>query len=484
MAYRYIAALELAGSQIRGAVAKVDADTSSAIALPEIIALETEDKPGCVQYGRVQNLIDAANFSSYVIQKLENRPEVRPGKITSAFVALAGRSLASVRTSAELALPTEMEITVDILDRLFKEATKAVPPEKKVLSILPRKYSVDNQVAVNPVGSLGSRIKGDFTIVTCSPVNRRNLELVFDERLQLKVEDFIVTPVAVADLVLGEEEKQRGCVLVDMGYHTTTVSVYRDRALQYLATLPLGSNNITADLANGLKLTAEQAELSKRSQANAMFETTPQSNLDTVRINRYVEARLGEIVANIMAQIGFSGFKTDDLAAGFILTGRGVKLRNFARYLEAQSKMPVRMASVPATISAANGIDTSDYVALAAIIARAAATDAPSCLTFPAATESSAETSEDSTADTQQDTPDNDDYDLDDDTLLDDFDAPERTRKQEKGKGKKKKLKTDDPTDRDKRSNEHESLLEKLRTRVTSLFSAPEELSDDDLDEN
>jgi len=483
MAYRYIAALELAGSQIRGAVAKVDADTSSAIALPEIIALETEDKPGCVQYGRVQNLIDAANISSYVIQKLENKPEVRPGKITSAFVALAGRSLASVKTSAELALPTEMEITVDIIDRLFKEATKAVPPEKKVLSILPRKYTVDNQVAVNPVGSLGSRIKGDFTIVTCSPVNRRNLELVFDERLQLKVEDFIVTPIAVADLVLGEEEKQRGCVLVDMGYHTTTVSVYRDRALQYLATLPLGSNNITADLANGLKLTAEQAELSKRSQANATFETTPQSNLDTVRINRYVEARLGEIVANIMAQIGFSGFKTDDLAAGFILTGRGVKLRNFARYLEAQSKMPVRMASVPATISAADGIDTSDYVALAAIVARAAATDSPSCLTFPAATES-AETSEDTTADTRQDAPDIDDDDIDDDSLLDDFDAPERTRKPEKGKGKKKGIKTTGTSDRDKRSDEHESLLEKLRTRVTSLFSAPEELSDDDLDEN
>ena len=474
MAYRYIAALELAGSRISGAVAKVDADTSSAIALPEIIALESEDKPGCVQYGRVQNLIDAANITSYVIQKLENRPEVHPGKITSAFVALAGRSLASVRTSAELALPTEMEITVDILDRLFKEATKAVPPEKKVLKIMPRKYTVDSQVAVNPVGSLGSRIKGDFTIVTCSPVNRRNLELVFDERLQLKVDDYIVTPLAVADLVLGEEEKQRGCVLVDMGYHTTTISVYHDRALQYLATLPLGSNNITADLANGLKITDEQAELSKRSQANAMFETTPQTNLDTVRINRYVEARLGEIVANILAQIGFSGFKSDDLAAGFILTGRGVKLRNFARYLETQSKMPVRMASVPATISAADGIDTSDYVALAAIVANAAAIPAPSSLTFPEA--DVPDTHDETSDDTQHDTSDVEDYDLDDDSLLDDFDAPERNKKPEKEKKKKQKT-----TERER--TERESLLDKLRTRVTSLFSPPD-LTDDDLDEN
>ena len=107
MEQRYIVAVELSGSQIKGALASVDADGTQR--LPEVHGVAIEDQTGCVQYGRVQNLVQSAKTTSFVIQKLENLPAIKGGKIEYAYVALAGRSLGSMQTMAELTMPTEID---------------------------------------------------------------------------------------------------------------------------------------------------------------------------------------------------------------------------------------------------------------------------------------------------------------------------------------------------------------------------------------
>lgn len=387
MDQKYIIALEFSGTQVKGALAKAPAMPGSPLAIPSIEAVAHEDKASCVQYGRVHNLIDAAKDASFVIQKLENSPKILQGKIKAAYVGLAGRSLGSMRASAELVLATEQEITPDIVKRLVGEATKMVPGDKIALAVLPTRFIVNNQATKSPVGSLGSKIKGEFTVVTCSPVNRRNLERVLDDRLHLAVKDFVVTPLALADMVLGEEEKQLGCVLVDLGAQTTTVSIYKDRALRHLATLPMGSNNITIDIATGLSNVKERAELVKIRQANALPEPVSPTDVDTNRLNCYVQARLGEIIANVAAQIEFAGFKPSDLSAGYVLTGRGAKLRNMTKAFEAQTKMKARHASIPATVSVADSsIEPADYASLIAIaLAGVKGADAEGCVEMPQA---------------------------------------------------------------------------------------------------
>lgn len=388
MKKKYIIALELSDSQIKGAAASVSTNAHSSLAIPSIEVIAVEEKVNCVQYGRVQNLIDAAEHVNYIIQKLENAPVLKDGKICAAYVALAGRSLGSIRTTAELTLDSEMEITEDILKMLCKEATKGIPADKKVLKVLPRKYYIDNQLSQKPVGTMGTKLKGEFTVVTCNPINRRNLEKVLDDRVKLPVLEYVVTPLAVASLVLGEEEKQLGCALVDIGAQTTTVSIYKDRALQYLATLPLGSQNITHDIAIGMSITDERAELAKISQGNAIPDTQPTGDEQT-RINCYVQARAAEIVANISAQITFAGFKTSDLAAGIVLTGRGSKLRNLPSLIESQLKTHARLASIPTTVNVlARNYEPTDYTSLIAIIARSARLgDMGSCVEFEETTE-------------------------------------------------------------------------------------------------
>jgi len=382
MEQRYIVAVELSGSQIKGALASVDADGNHR--LPVVHGVAIEDQTGCVQYGRVQNLVQSAKTTSFVLQKLENLPAIKGGKVEYAYVAIAGRSLGSKQTVAELTMPNEMEVTDEIVRRLYKEASKPVGTDRKALKVMPRKFMIDNQPVTNPVGSIGTRLRGEFTVVTCSTTNHRNLEMVIQDRANVTVMEYVVTPLAIADMVLTDEERQLGCALVDIGYQTTTMAIYKDRALQYLVTLPIGSNNITLDIATGLTLPTERAEAAKRAQGNALPETAATGNPDYDRINSYVHARVGEIVANITAHIGFAGYKPADLPAGFILTGRGVKLKNFDKFVEKQSKMKVRMASVPATINlAAASAAASDLVSLMAVVYRgASAVHDPSCIEF------------------------------------------------------------------------------------------------------
>lgn len=379
----YIVALEISGSQVKGALAKTTPSAYAPLAIPQVDAVVSENKVNCVQYGRVQNLIEAATNISYVLQKLENHPSIGKGRITGAYVALAGRSLGSVQTSAELPLPHEMEITPDILKHLLAVATKPVSGDKKVIKVLPRKFFVDEKSTPNPVGVLGSKIRGEFTVVTCSPSNQRNLELVLNDRIHLPVKEYVVTPLTTAAMVLGEEEKQLGCVLVDVGAQTTTVSVYKDRALQHLVTLPIGSYNITHDIALGCNTTDEHAEAMKITHGNALPEASVSD--DALAMNCYVQARAGEIIANIMAQVEYAGFKASDLSAGFIVAGRGAKLKNFTAALETQTKMKARLASVPDTVAIKDAtVEPSDYISLMSVVDYAAGKPGDdSCVDIP-----------------------------------------------------------------------------------------------------
>lgn len=369
MDQKYIVALELSGSQVKGALARVSR-VNGVFIPPTIQAIVAEENCNCVQYGRVQNLINAQKYASSVIRRLQAEEGLEDSRITTCYVALAGRSLGSEQTSAELQLATEMEITTDVLKRLFHEASRNVSLNKKVLRVLPRRFYVDNTVMADPVGSLGKRLRGDFTLVTCNPANQRNLDMVIHDKMGLDVAEYVLQPLAVADMVLNEEEKQLGVMLADVGTHTTTISVYKDRSLQYLATLPMGSGHITNDIRIGLNTTTEKAELMKCSHGDAMPDNSRGSDENSV-MNRYVSARAFEIAANIIANISYAGYRSADLSAGIVLCGRGARLKNFETLLAEQSKMPVHTAELPDAINYTFNTATvrpADFMSLIAVV--------------------------------------------------------------------------------------------------------------------
>lgn len=362
---RSIAAIEISSSKIKGGVATVDA-----AGVLTVLAIEEIKASNNVRYGRVQNVQEVSSAVNEVIRKLENNPAVAPGKIVGVVIPVGGRSLASIPASGTLNFPGDMEIMADTVSRLKQEALRNVITSKYVETVLPRTFYVNNVAVGKPVGNYGQTFRGDFVLIAISPESRRNLERVKFESITPDRVFPRLRATAVADLVVTESERELGCALVDFGAETVTISVYKDKALCYLATLPLGSRTITRDLMNGLSLTEDRAEEFKINIGDAALPETGVSAGDptAVEINNFVQARAGEIAANIVHQILQSGFKGQELASGIILTGGGSLLRNFDNVLAAQSKMPVRKAAIPPVVEFRSNFDRTpeniDIVAL------------------------------------------------------------------------------------------------------------------------
>ena len=341
----HIVAFEIGSSHIKGAVGTVE-DTGNI----NIIAVEEAPLVGCVRYGCVLNVEETGNRILEIKRKLENHATVTPLKISGAFVSLGGRSLASYPIETSRALGDETEITRDIVKQLIEQAKTCCKTDKEILSVAPGAFCVDGRWQRNPVGMYGSEIKGRFSIVTASKDAKKNLRRAFD-RAGLKILGHVVRPLAQADTVLTPDERSLGCVLVDLGAETTTVSIYKDRSLRYLMTIPLGGRSITRDLATALSLTEDRAEEIKLFQGSALISENDNQGprnidgLDTTTINNYVRARASEIVANIMQQLSYARLRPEDLPAGFIITGGTSILRGLKDLLHRDSGMKVRNAA-------------------------------------------------------------------------------------------------------------------------------------------
>ena len=241
---RYIAAIEISSSKVIGAIGRVH-DGGQV----DIIAVEQEKCVETVRYGIIQNLEETSTRLSRVLDRLMRRPAVSPRRITGVFIGLSGRSLRSIPTTVRLTLPDETEIDDAIIARLRSDALNiAIDNTLEVVDGVPRCYRIGTLETTSPKGAIGNEIVADFDIVVCRPEVKRNITRVVRDKLGLRIDGFVVTPLAVGHLILTEHEKRLGCMLVDMGAETTTVSIYRKNALFYLATLPFGGRNLTRDI--------------------------------------------------------------------------------------------------------------------------------------------------------------------------------------------------------------------------------------------
>lgn len=144
------------------------------------------------------------------------------------------------------------------------------------------------------------------------PSLKRNITRVIKDKLGIDALGFVVTSLATGHLILTDQEKALGCMMVDMGAETTTVSIYRHKALCYLATLPFGGRHITRDL-QSLSLLEERAEEIKITSGCAIAPDNPSTlNLNGIKVADVINltvARSEEIVANITEQIAYAQLK-------------------------------------------------------------------------------------------------------------------------------------------------------------------------------
>ena len=327
-AKEFIVAIELGSSKMTGIAGRKNIDGSITV-----LAVAKEDSSSFIRKGVVYNIDKTAQCLASIVNKLTNT--LKTG-ISQVYVGVGGQSIRSVKNTIVKDLPAETKVTKEMVIELMDANRNMKYPEQEILDAAEQEYLVDSQMQIDPVGIECRRLEGNFLNILSRMSFYKNLNKCFDAA-GINVAEMFLAPYALADSVLTEAEKRSGCALVDIGSDTTTVSVYFKNMLRHLAVIPLGSNNITKDIAS-LQMEEEDAERMKLKYACAYTENSDIDNtlmlpidqersIESRKFIEITEGRLEEIIENVWFQIQSSEYG-DKLLGGIILTGGGSNMKD------------------------------------------------------------------------------------------------------------------------------------------------------------
>ena len=323
----FIVAIELGSSKMTGIAGRKNLDGSI-----NVLAVVKEDSTDCIRKGIVYNIDKTAQALMTIVKKLENNLKT---KITHVYVGVGGQSIRSVKSVNVKNLPVETTGSQDMINELMDANRNMSYPEQEILDAATQEYKVDSQYQIDPVGIQCTRLEGNFLNILWRKTFYRNLNKCFDNA-GIAIAEMYLAPLALAESVLTTAEKRSGCMLVDLGADTTTVSVYSKNILRHLAVIPLGSNNITKDIAS-LQMEDKDAENMKIKYGCAYTDNDDIDNtkkypidndrsVDSRKFIEIVEARMLEIIENAWYQI--PNEYVDKLLGGIVLTGGGANMKN------------------------------------------------------------------------------------------------------------------------------------------------------------
>ena len=329
-AKEFIVAIELGSSKMTGIAGTKNLDGSI-----NVLAVVKENSSSFIHKGVVYNIDRTAQCLSNIVKKLTMQLKT---EITQVYVGVGGQSIRSLRNVITKNLAVETKVTQDMVIELMDANRNMSYPDQEILDAAVQEYKVDNQYQMDPVGIQCKRLEGNFLNILGRKTFYNNLNRCF-ETAGVTIAEMYLAPLALADSVLTEAEKRSGCALVDIGSDTVTVSVYSKNVLRHLSVLPLGSGNITKDIAS-LQIEENEAEKMKLKYGSAYTESADIDNtmmlpidqerkIESHKFIEIVESRLEEIIENVLHQIPTE--YTDKLLGGIILTGGGSNMKNIEK---------------------------------------------------------------------------------------------------------------------------------------------------------
>ncbi|HKY85087.1 MAG TPA: cell division protein FtsA [Anaerolineales bacterium] len=303
--------------------------------------------------GGVVNLEGVAR----AVESAKDKAERTSGfEISSALVSLSGAQIASLNSKGMAGVSGRVIGPDDVNRALDAARSIALPYNRQVIHVIPRGYVVDGQDGIkSAIGMHGYRLEVEAHIVTAAGTALRNMEKAF-ESLGVAIDGYVLSPLASAEVVLTETEREMGVVVCDIGGGTCDLAVYIEGAVWHTAVLPVGGDHLTSDLAQGLHLPPETAEQVKCRHGHArpsmldpneILAVRPFGEEKPVQIRRVdlaaiLEPRVEEIFSLVRQEIKRSGYD-GLLPAGMVVTG-GTSLLPGLREVAAQVlSLPVRV---------------------------------------------------------------------------------------------------------------------------------------------
>ncbi len=278
-------------------------------------------------------------------------------EITSALVSLSGAQVSSMNSKGMSGVAGRTISHEDVTRALEAARSVALPYNRQVVHVIPRGYIVDGQDGIkSPIGMHGYRLEVEAHIVTAAATALRNFERCL-QAAELEVDAWVLSPLAAAEVVLTETEREMGVVVCDVGGGTADLAVYIEGAVWHTAVIPVGGDHLTNDIAQGLHLPQETAEVVKRRHGHARasaldpeeaFAVRPFGQETPMQIRRVhlaeiIEPRVEELFGLVRQEIKRSGYD-GLLPAGTVLTGGTSLLPAIRSVASDVLELPVRVA--------------------------------------------------------------------------------------------------------------------------------------------
>jgi cell division protein FtsA len=297
---------------------------------------------------RKGEIVDFKNATQCVHDALADAEDRSDYEIKSVWLAISGSHIKSLNNRSSITLPEETTITAKEIESVeFKAKEAGIPKEDVIIHSVIQRYYVDGQEGViDPQNMMGSKLEADFHIIH-GVTNRIQNAIRCVREFDIDVEDIVVNSVASAQVVLGEQQKQAGAVLIDIGGGVTDYIVYRSGAVCHSGVIAIGGDHITNDLCIGLRIPITRAEKLKIEEGSAITNNIPTGDkitlkndtgfsgkdIDRQMLNMIIQARLEELFTIIHKRIQ-EVVPERLLGAGILLTGGCSLLRGIREVAE------------------------------------------------------------------------------------------------------------------------------------------------------
>jgi cell division protein FtsA len=347
---RCVVGLDIGSSSVKCVLASIDENN-----IPQIIATEQKPNRG-LRKGVIVDLSAVAKTVDNVLGEIEKTTGF---PISNVSMSINGSHISSILATGMVATgPSGHIIGDDDLERVKEVALMGkIPPNHQIISTTALEYTLDSQIGIkDPRGMIGSRLEVKLSVIMAlQPFIDNAKRLV--ELVNLSVGQVDIPAIAASKAVLTDEQTENGVVLIDLGATTTGIAVYEEGDLRFASVIPIGSNNITNDLAMGLKTTPAVAEMIKCQKMGDRISIADAGedilvNVEDreqifrmVDVNDIVDARLDEIFMSIREELRKAGYDRR-LPEGAVLVGGGAKLKLIKTYAEEKLEMAVKIGSL------------------------------------------------------------------------------------------------------------------------------------------
>jgi cell division protein FtsA len=306
---------------------------------PKILGMGMAESKG-LRHGYITNVRDVARSVRAAIAEAEKRAQV---KVKRAFISVGGIGLGSiVSTSSVIVTKADTEITALDIEKLKEQCQKDISPSaiinRKILHEVPLSYKIDGKAVLgDPEGMKANKLEVRMLFITCLEHHLNDLVQAVEEA-GVTVQDVMAAPIAASLVTLSKTQKIAGCILANIGAETVAIAVFENNMPVSLEVFPIGSTDITNDIALGLKVPLEEAEQIK-------IGVITGSSYPRKKLEEIIEARLSDIFELIDAhlkKIGRSGL----LPAGIVITGGGAGLGTIEDLARAALRLPSKVGRV------------------------------------------------------------------------------------------------------------------------------------------